>query len=106
MDYRSSEWLQLLPPGTDFFVDGAPDEVRGILPVSISPTAKGYIGWQTSRSDLPDLSRYDSVVLIKPRGSMEPILAEAGFRHSLTVTAIPSFSRTHWLLPLTSPRAA
>jgi hypothetical protein len=106
MDYRSFEWLQLLPSGTDFVVEGAPDTFRELLPAPMSPSARGYIGWQASRSTLPDLNRYESVVLIKPRGSLASVLAGAGFRHTVTLAAIPSLSKTHWLLPLAQPRTA
>jgi hypothetical protein len=104
MDYRSFEWLQLLPPGTDFVVERAPATFCELLPAPIDPSARGYVGWGLSRPELPDLTGFEAVALIRPRSPMTSALAYAGFSTILSLTAIPSIDRTHWLLPLAGRR--
>jgi hypothetical protein len=104
MDYRSFEWLQLLPPGTDFVVGPAPDAFREHLPAPMASDGRSYVGWGLSCPELPDLTRFESVALIRPRSPVTAALASSGFSTVLSITAIPSFDRTHWLLPLAGRR--
>ncbi|MCC6176374.1 MAG: hypothetical protein IT305_13795 [Chloroflexi bacterium] len=109
MDRRSVEWLQLLPPDTRFVVDGAPGPFRDLLAERLDDdadgAAEGYLGWATTPHALPDLTRYRSAVLVKPRGVGPSMLRAAGFSYTVGFAALPSLGATHWLAPLAGRRA-
>lgn len=103
MDDRALEWLHFLPADSQFVVDGAPGAFRDLLLHRCGPSGDSFLGWGCSASNLPDLTPYQSVVLVNPRHVKLAGLVAGGFGHIRSFAILPSMADARFMIPLDTP---
>lgn len=106
MDERLTEWLHLLPPHSQLVLHEVPEAIHQLFETRCANDGDTLVGWRTQRSELRLLDRFNSAVLLNPRGISTSTLRAAGFQHSQEFAVLPSFKNARILVQLDSPHAA
>jgi hypothetical protein len=106
LDDRSLDWLHLLPADCRFVAHEVPADFRALLGRRITADGDSYLGWNVDRRSLPDLTRYEAVVLVNPRGVGPSELSSVGFKETRRFQALPSLREARWLIPASPARVA
>jgi hypothetical protein len=106
MDDRSVDWLSFVSPDARFVTPRVPEALQALLRDRVAPDGTSYLGWETHRAELEQLGRFESVVLMRPKGIRGPDLERIGFRHTLDLSVLPSLNQARWFIPSAPPRIA
>jgi hypothetical protein len=106
VDDRAVDWLYLLPPDSRFVADRVPSAFHDVLGSRLSRAGHSYLGWDSDSRILDTLPRYESAVLVNPRGLAHADLESIGFRETQVFSALPSLGEARWLIPTAPSRVA
>lgn len=106
MDERLLSWVLLLPAGATISPWRVPDGVAALLGNRLDPAGDTWLGWEPAVKDLPDLSQFQAVVLVKPRGVLASSLHAQGFTRIRSFAVVSSLSEPRWFIPDHSKTAA
>src|SRR5688500_9696837 len=106
MDERSLDWLNFVSQDARFIAQQVPEALLKLLCARVVTDGTSYLGWETGRSELPNLGQFESVVLMRPKGIRGSDLKCIGFSNTLDFSVIPSLDQPRWYIPSMPPRIA
>lgn len=105
MNDRFLSWLDLVPPEASISVQGAPQSLIDLLGARVDETGDIWLSWDVTPDDLPVLSHFHALVLVKPKNISAAWLRAQGFTETLSFTIVPNINDPRWFIPL-APRSA
>ena len=100
MDDRFVGWTHLLPQDASICPWNLPAQLTNLLKDKIDYSGNTWLGWKATTTDLPLLSQFQAVVLVKPRGISLSLLRAQGFTEVRSFVVVPNINEPRWFIPL------
>lgn len=106
MDDRCISWVHLLPDESSIRAWRAPAPFVSLLGDRLDGSGDTWLGWKPTARDLPSLTHFRTLVLVKPQGISLSVLRAQGFTQIRSFAVVPNINDARLFVSLRSRRAA